>query len=74
VDAPRAFARGGMSLLDQKGSVRLVKARPTSAAGESPPVQIMVPSFDLLDHILLVARIEELDPAALVALNLPPEA
>ena len=28
-----------------QGSVRLVNARPLSAAGESPPVQIMTPSL-----------------------------
>ena len=31
---------------DYQGSVRLVKARPLSAAGLSPPVQIITPSFN----------------------------
>ena len=39
------FARGGAFVSNYQGSVRLLKARPLSAAGESPPVQIMVPSL-----------------------------
>jgi hypothetical protein len=34
-----------LEIAPHHGSTRLVNARPLSAAGESPPVQIITPSF-----------------------------
>ena len=49
--------------------MRLVKARPLSAAGVSPPVQIITPSFNWSITVFSLQALRNLTPAALVALS-----
>src|SRR5262245_31944950 len=56
-------------LSDHEGSVRLVNARPLSAAGESPPVQIITPSLSWSITLFSLQALRNLIPAALVALR-----
>ena len=65
----RCYGKRAPGTSDHQGSVRLVKARPLSAAGVSPPVQIITPSFSWSITLFSLQALRNLTPAALVALS-----